>query len=131
MADNNLIKRITDIIIEETVNKKIPTIIILSEIEREDLVKNLFWTMKSGNKNEETFTSDDWKEVTEIMRNLSEIPLLIKNDNAINNLQEDIEYFIREMGSRKGVVVINSDKVQTKDFFTNDNISIIVLSSVK
>ena len=128
MTDSDLLKKITEVIIEKTVNQKIPTIIILSEIKREDLVKNLFWTIKSGNKNEETYTSDDWKEVADIMRNLSEIPLLIKNDNEINNLQEDLEYFIKEMGSRKGIVVINSDKIKENDFTATENISIVVVS---
>ena len=127
MTDNNIITKITDIIIKETVDKKIPTIIILSEIERDDLVKSLFWTIKTDNKNEESFTADDWKEVTEIMRKLSGIPLLIKNDYEIDNLKEDIEYFIREMGSRKGIVVINSDKIKENDFTTTENISIIVI----
>jgi hypothetical protein len=131
MTDSDLLKKITEVIIEKTVNQKIPTIIILSEIKREDLVKNLFWTIKSGNKNEETYTPDDWKEVADIMRNLSEIPLLIKNDNEINNLQEDLEYFIKEMGSRKGIVVINSDKIKENDFTATENISIVVVSKYK
>ena len=127
MANNDIITKITDIIIKETVDKKIPTIIILSEIERDDLIKSLFWTIKTGNKNEESFTADDWKEVAEIMRKLSEIPLLIKNNYEIDNLKGDIEYFIREIGSRKGIVVINSDKIKEKDFTTTENISIIVI----
>ena len=55
MTEDSLIAKITDIIIEQTVNKKIPTVVFMS-VKKEDLVKNLFWTLKSGNKDESTFT---------------------------------------------------------------------------
>ena len=83
MADNNLITKITDIIIEKTVKQKIPTVVFMS-IKKADLVKNLFWTLKSGNKDESTFTEEDWNQVAEIMKQLSDIPLLLKETTDIS-----------------------------------------------
>ena len=77
MTEDSLITKITDIIIKKTVKQKIPTVVFMS-IKREDLVKNLFWTLKSGNKDESTFTEEDWNQVAEIMKQLSDIPLLLK-----------------------------------------------------
>jgi hypothetical protein len=42
MAEDSLIAKITDIIIEKAVKQKIPTVVFLS-IKKADLVKNLFW----------------------------------------------------------------------------------------
>ena len=86
MADNDLIAQITDIIIEQTVNQKVPTVVFMA-IKKEDLVKNLFWTLKEGNKNESTFTQEDWKQVAEIMQQLSNIPLLLKETIDVNYIR--------------------------------------------
>ena len=83
MTENSLIIEITDIIIERTVNKKMPTVVFMS-VKKADLVKNLFWTLKSGNKDENSFTQDDWNQVAEIMKQLSDIPLLLKETTDIS-----------------------------------------------
>ena len=127
MTENSLIIEITDIIIEQTVNKNIPTVVFMS-IKREDLVKNLFWTLKSGNKDENTFTEEDWNQVAGIMKQLSDIPLLLKETGEVNDIKKETETFITGMDGRKGLVIINSDK-KTLDnkFTTSENISIIFI----
>ena len=128
MADNNLITKITDIIIEQTVNKKIPTVVFMS-VKKEDLVKNLFWTLKSGNKDESTFTQEDWKQVAEIMGKLSNIPLLLKETIDVNYIKTETQTFITGMDGRKGLVIINSkENISDKDFTRKDNISVIVIN---
>ena len=128
MADNNLITKITDIIIEKTVKQKIPTVVFMS-IKREDLVKNLFWTLKSGNKDESTFTQDDWKEVAKIMKQLSDIPLLLKETADANYIKTETQTFITGMDGRKGLVIISSkEKISEKDFTKKDNISVTIIN---
>lgn len=127
MADNDLITQITDIIIEQTVNQKIPTVVFMA-IKKEDLVKNLFWTLNEGNKNESTFTQEDWKKVAEIMKQLSDIPLLLKETSEVNDIKKETETFITGMDGRKGLVLINSkEKISEKDFIQKDNISVMVI----
>ena len=128
MADNNLIAQISDIIIEQTVNQKIPTVVFMA-IKKEDLVKNLFWTLKEGNKNESTFTQEDWKQVAEIMQQLSNIPLLLKETIDINYIKTETQTFIAGMEGKKGLVIINSkEKISEQNFNTDkENIQIIVI----
>ena len=128
MADNNLITKITDIIIEQTVNKNIPTVVFMS-IKREDLVKNLFWTLKSGNKDESTFTQDDWNQVAGIMKQLSDIPLLLKETTDVNYIKTETQTFITGMDGRKGLVIIDSkENISDKDFTKKDNISVTIIN---
>ena len=131
MTENNLITKITDIIIEQTVNKKIPTVVFMS-VKKEDLVKNLFWTLKSGNKDESKFTSDDWKQVADIMEQLSRIPLLLKETDDVNYIKTETQTFISGMEERKGLVIIDSkENIFTPDKFTpfteKENVSIMVI----
>ena len=128
MTENSLIIEITDIIIEQTVNKNIPTVVFMS-IKREDLVKNLFWTLKSGNKDEITFTEEDWNQVAGIMKQLSDIPLLLKETGEVNDIKKETETFITGMDGRKGLVIIHSkENISEKDFSIKDNISVIVIN---
>ena len=128
MADNNLITKITDIIIEKTVKQKVPTVVFMS-VKKEDLVKNLFWTLKSGNKDESTFTQEDWKQVAKIMQQLSNIPLLLKETIDVNYIKTETQTFIIGMDGRKGLVIINSkENISEKDFSIKDNISVIVIN---
>ena len=128
MADNNLITKITDIIIEKTVKQKVPTVVFMS-VKKEDLVKNLFWTLKSGNKDESTFTQEDWKQVAKIMQQLSNIPLLLKETNDVNYIKTETQTFIIGMDGRKGLVIINSkENISEKNFSIKDNISVIVIN---
>ena len=101
MTENSLIIEITDIIIEQTVNKNIPTVVFMS-IKREDLVKNLFWTLKSGNKDESTFTQDDWNQVAEIMKQLSDIPLLLKETSEVNDIKKKQKPLLPACTEEKG-----------------------------
>ena len=127
MTKDSSLTKITEIIVNETVNKKIPTVVFMA-IKKEDLVKNLFWTLKYGNKDENTFTEEDWKQVAEIMKQLSDIPLLLKETSEVNDIEKETETFITGMEGRKGLVIINSDK-KTLDnkFTTSENISIIFI----
>ena len=128
MTENSLIIEITDIIIEQTVNKNIPTVVFMS-IKKADLVKNLFWTLKSGNKDENTFTEEDWNQVAGIMKQLSDIPLLLKETGEVNDIKKETETFITGMDVRKGLVIIHSkENISEKDFSIKDNISVIVIN---
>ena len=98
-------------------------------IKKEDLVKNLFWTLKEGNKNESTFTQEDWKQVAEIMQQLSNIPLLLKETIDVNYIKTETQTFITGMDGRKGLVIIHSkENISEKDFSIKDNISVIVIN---
>ena len=126
MADNNIITKITDIVIQQTIKQKIPTVVFLSNIDKGSLVRNIIWSIKDGNKNENTFTSDDWERIAEIMQKLAEIPLLLKETSDINVIRNDTENFIAEMDNRKGLVIINlEEKISETEFTTDKNISII------
>jgi replicative DNA helicase len=128
LTENSLITKITDIIIEKTVKQKIPTVVFMS-VRKEDLVKNLFWTLKSGNKDESTFTQEDWKQVAEIMKQLSDIPLLLKETTDVNYIKTETQTFITGMDGRKGLVIIHSkENISEKDFIQKDNISVIVIN---
>ena len=129
MTENSLIIEITDIIIEQTVNKNIPTVVFMS-IKREDLVKNLFWTLKSGNKDESTFTQDDWNQVAEIMQQLSNIPLLLKETIDVNYIKTETQTFITGMDGRNGLVIINSkENISATEFTTSEKISIMIIKN--
>ena len=127
MTEDNLIKTITDIVIEETVNQRIPTVVFLSDIDKGSLVKNIIWSIKGGNQEEEKFLSDDWQKVAEIMQNLAEIPLLLKETSDINEIKVETENFIKEINKGKGVVIINAKGAQTNQFLSKDNISVIIV----
>lgn len=127
MTEDNLIKTITDIVIEETVNQRIPTVVFLSDIDKGSLVKNIIWSIKGGNQEEEKFLSDDWQKVAEIMQNLAEIPLLLKETSDINEIKVETENFIKEINKGKGVVIINAKGAQSNQFLSKDNISVIIV----
>ena len=63
------------------------------------------------------------------MQNLAEIPLLLKVTSDIQDIQKETETFIKEINKRTGIVIIDYDNIQTKDFTTNKNISIIVVGA--
>ena len=125
MTEYSLITKITDIIIKKTVKQKIPTVVFMS-IKREDLVKNLFCTLKSGNKDESTFTEEDWNQVAEIMKQLSDIPLLLKETHEVDDIKKETETFITGMEGRKGLVIINSKENILEQNFTNSKNSSII-----
>ena len=127
MTDNTLITHITDIVVEKTIKQKIPTVVFMS-IKKEDLVKNLFWTLKSGNKDENSFTQEDWNQVAEIMKQLSDIPLLLKETTDVNYIKSETQTFITGMEGRNGLVIIHSQENISKQYFTvSKNVSIMIL----
>lgn len=127
MTEDNLIKTITDIVIEKTVNQRIPTVVFLSDIDKGSLVKNIIWSIKGGNQEEEKFLSDDWQKVAEIMQTLAEVPLLLKETSDINEIKSETENFIREINKGNGAIIINAKGIKENDFTTRENISIIIL----
>ena len=99
-------------------------------IKKEDLVKNLFWTLKEGNKNESTFTQEDWKQVAEIMQQLSNIPLLLKETIDVNYIKTETQTFITGMDGRNGLVIINSkENISATEFTTSEKISIMIIKN--
>ena len=129
MTKDSSLTKITEIIVNETVNKKIPTVVFMS-IKTEDLVKNLFLTLKSGNKDERSFSQEDWNQVAEIMQKLSGIPLLLKETTDVNYIKTETQTFITGMEGRKGLVIINSkENISEQDFTASENISIIILDA--
>ena len=129
MTENSLIIEITDIIIEQTVNKNIPTVVFMS-IKKEDLVKNLFRALKSGKKDDSTFTQDDWNQVAEIMQQLSNIPLLLKETIDVNYIKTETQTFITGMDGRNGLVIINSkENISATEFTTSEKISIMIIKN--
>ena len=129
MTKNSSLTKITEIIVNETVNKKIPTVVFMS-IKTEDLVKNLFLTLKSGNKDERSFSQEDWNQVAEIMQKLSGIPLLLKETADVNYIKTETQTFITGMEGRKGLVIINlKENMSEQDFIIDkENISIMIIN---
>ena len=129
MTKNSSLTKITEIIVNETVNKKIPTVVFMS-IKTEDLVKNLFLTLKSGNKDERSFSQEDWNQVAEIMQKLSGIPLLLKETTDVNYIKTETQTFITGMEGRNGLVIINSkENISATDFITSEKISIMIIKN--
>ena len=132
MADNNILKQITDVVIQQTVNKKIPTVVFLSEdLSKEDLIKNVIKILKGGIYDENAFSSEDWQLISDIMLKLAEIPLLLKETSDIKDIQSETENFIKSLDKNKGLVIIDSkDDIFTSVPFTKkENISIIILGA--
>ena len=129
MTKDSSLTKITEIIVNETVNKKIPTVVFMS-IKTEDLVKNLFLTLKSGNKDERSFSQEDWNQVAEIMQKLSGIPLLLKETADVNYIKTETQTFITGMDGRKGLVIINSkENISEQNFIIDkENISIMIIN---
>ena len=129
MTKDSSLTKITEIIVNETVNKKIPTVVFMS-VKKEDLVKNLFLTLKSGNKDERSFSQEDWNQVAEIMQKLSGIPLLLKETADVNYIKTETQTFITGMEGRKGLVIINSkENISEQNFITNkENISVMIIN---
>ena len=122
-----IITKITDIVIQQTIGQKIPTVIFLSDIDKGSLVKNIIWSIKGGTQDEDKFLSDDWEKVAEIMQNLAEIPLLLKETSDINEIKVETENFIKEINKGMGIVIINADGFQTNQFLSKDNITVIIV----
>jgi replicative DNA helicase len=129
MTKDSSLTKITEIIVNETVNKKIPTVVFMS-IKTEDLVKNLFLTLKSGNKDERSFSQEDWNQVAEIMQKLSGIPLLLKETADVNYIKTETQTFITGMEGRKGLVIINlKENISEQNFIIDkENISIMIIN---
>ena len=129
MTKDSSLTKITEIIVNETVNKKIPTVVFMS-VKKEDLVKNLFLTLKSGNKDERSFSQEDWNQVAEIMQKLSGIPLLLKETTDVNYIKTETQTFITGMEGRKGLVIIYSKgSISEQDFITDkENISVMIIN---
>ena len=129
MTKDSSLTKITEIIVNETVNKKIPTVVFMS-VKKEDLVKNLFLTLKSGNKDERSFSQEDWNQVAEIMQKLSGIPLLLKETADVNYIKTETQTFITGMEGRKGLVIINlKENMSEQDFIIDkENISIMIIN---
>ena len=129
MADNGLISKITDIVIQQTVNQKIPTVIFLSDIDKGSLLKNVISKLYGSDENifaDYSFTP--WEKVAEIMRNLAEIPLLLKETFDIKEIKTGTKNFIAGMEGEKGLVIINSkEKISATDFTTDENIIIMII----
>ena len=128
MPDKPLITKITDLVIQQTIRQRIPTIVFLSDITSSELIKNIISRL-CGSKNDifgDTL-STPWAKVADIMEELAEIPLLVREISDTDKMHTDAEGFIGEMKKNKGLVIINSEHVQGKQFTTKENISIMFL----
>ena len=96
-----------------------------------DFIKNVISKLYGSDENifaDYSFTP--WEKVAEIMRNLAEIPLLLKETFDINEIKTETENFITGMEGKKGLVIINSkEKISEQNFNTDkENIQIIVIN---
>jgi len=55
VMSEEIITKITDIVIQQTIGQKIPTVIFLSDIDKGSLVKNIIWSIKGGTQEEDKF----------------------------------------------------------------------------
>ena len=67
------------------------------------------------------------RHIPEIMQNLAEIPLLLKETSDIGEIKTETENFIKEINKGKGVVIINAEGTQANQFLSKDNISVIIV----
>ena len=130
MTEDSSLAWITEIIVDETVNKKIPTVVFLYE-KKEDLVDYILRAIKSNHKELNEYTSEDWKELSEIVDTLSATPLLLKQTTDIDDIRKETENFIAGMDDRKGLVIIHSkENIPEQEFINHkDNVCIIILNS--
>ena len=127
MTGNDLILRITELIIEQTISQNLPTVVFLSVNEKGDLVKEIIRNLKGGTQDENDYTPEDWMRVAQIMEQLAEIPLLIKKTSDKNYILTETKTFIKGMSGQKGLVIIDSEEsILAKEFTIGENISIIV-----
>ena len=127
MTGNDLILRITKLIIEQTISQNLPTVVFLSVNEKGDLVKEIIRNLKGGTQDENDYTPEDWMRVAQIMEQLAEIPLLIKKTSDKNYILTETKTFIKGMSGQKGLVIIDSEEsILAKEFTIGENISIIV-----
>ncbi|MBQ6516032.1 hypothetical protein IJI31_02520 [bacterium] len=84
MTYNNLISQITDIITEQTISKKIPTVIFLSDISKEELIKNIICKLSGCDTDIFSDPSNTpWVKITEIMQTLTETPMFLKETSVL------------------------------------------------
>jgi hypothetical protein len=127
MVKAGIISKITDIIIEQTVNKKIPTVVFVSEDDFDELTKSVISRLCGSDDVFLNPSMTPWAKVAEIMKELAKIPLIVSESNDIDTIKCAIERFIKELNDEKALVIINSGNVTINDFTTGENISIIIL----
>lgn len=129
MAYNEIIELISYIVVSQTAEKKIPTLIFLSEIKKEELIKYIISRLSGSETNIfGTPSVIPWEKVAQIMRELSEIPLLIKETSDIKELLKNAEDFIKEMNNKNGIIIINSADLQTEKITVPENISLFFIN---
>ena len=106
MQDKLKIEKLVKSVILNTVEKNIPTIVFLSEIDEADFMKSVISAILQKEYNENEFTPEDWNELADIMLKLGNIPLVIKMIDSVEKTIEHINNFNTELKDNNGYVVI-------------------------
>ena len=119
--------KITDLILENTIEKNIPTVVFISRIEETDLIIKLISIKTQKEYDEANLTPDDWAVLADTMLMLANIPLILRHINSVEDTINKITDFCAEMGENKGLVVVDCDK---NDFPKIENIKNIIIEVV-
>jgi len=119
----DVLSKITDLVINNTIKNHIPTVIVISNIEKEDLIKNFICKIRGCEYDETVFTPDDWIEVARLTQELAKIPVHIEKTEKVCDAENKISEFIKELDGNKGIVIINSGKIKC-NFAKPENINI-------
>ncbi len=124
MQDKLKIEKLVKSVILNTVEKNIPTIVFLSEIDEVVFIKSVISTLLKKEYDENKFTPEDWNELADIMLKLGNIPLVIKMIDSVEKTIEHINNFSTELKDNNGYVVIEYENNNFSDL--NDKKNIVV-----
>jgi len=124
MQDKLKIKKLVESVILNTVEKNIPTIVFLSEIDEVVFIKSIISTLLKKEYDENKFTPEDWNKLADIMLKLGNIPLVIKMNDSVEKTIEHINNFSTELKDNNGYVVIEYKNNNFSDL--NDKKNIVV-----
>lgn len=111
MQDKLKIKKLVDLVILNTVEKNIPTLVLLSEIDEADFMKSVISAILQKEYNENEFTPEDWNELADVMLRLGNIPLVIRIIDSVEKTLKQIKDFSAELNDNKGYVIIEYENV--------------------
>ena len=111
MQDKIKIKKLVKSVILNTVEKNIPTLVLLSEIDEADFMKSVISAILQKEYNENEFTPEDWNELADVMLRLGNIPLVIRIIDSVEKTLKQIKDFSTELNDNNGYVIIEYKNV--------------------
>lgn len=121
------LKKLVKLVILNTVEKNIPTLVFLSEIDEVDLIKSVISILLKKEYDENKFTFEDWNELVDIILKLGNIPLVIKMVDSVEKTIEQINNFSTELKDNKGYVIIECTDDDFNNLKNNQNLIVEII----